>query len=849
MTAQQQTDYTNLSTKEVLEKWSTSAEGLSQKEAEHRLLKYGENTLPRKKKKGKLFILLSQFRSPLIYILVIAGIVSLIFHGVTDAFVIFGAVIINSVIGFLQEWKATEALEKLQEAVVTKVSVRRSGKVQKITLEEVVPGDILVLNLGDKVPADSYVIKESDLQVNEAALTGESRPVEKSGQEQIFMGTTVVAGQAEAVVLKTGKDTKYGSIAKLLSDTEDERTPLQLRLAKFSRLLGFLVGVLAAILFALGVLQGYSFREMFIIAVAVAVASIPEGLPLALTVILALGMKRMVKRSALVRKLVAAETLGSTSTICVDKTGTLTVGHLKVVRWSSSLNKDSTDENREKMLQIAAVANDLANPVDHALWEKVNSSGRDAERIYDQHKRLAEIPFSSKNRSMSVAVEFLGNDFIYAKGAPEKMLSWCKMNFKDKEAWQSVAQSWAEEGIRVLALAYKKDIKSMPRKEEAAKESLRTEIGSGFKFLGLVGFSDPPRHGVKESLELCRKAGIKVVTITGDYKATAEAVLRQLGMEVRPDQIIEGHELENLELDQLVSKLDKIKLFARTTPEQKFTIVKALQEKGEVVAMTGDGVNDAPALKRADIGIVVGTATEVAKQTADMILLDSNFGTIVAAVKEGRAIFANMRKAITFLLSGSLTEVVLITGSLLLNFPLPMLSAQILWINLVEDGLPNFALSFEPPEDGVMQKKPRPKHAPLLNAEMRVIILIISLITDLLLFSIFIWMLSRGVPIKEIRTFIFVGLGIDSLFYVFACRSLDQSVFRLSFFSNRYLIFAVSVSFVLMCAAVYLPPLQAVLHTQPLLLWEWGLLTGFGVLNLLLVEGVKEVFYLVRKKD
>ncbi len=847
MSAQKQNDYTNLSKKEVLDKLSTSSEGLSQKEAQRRLLKYGENELPKKKRREWFTIFLSQLKSPLIYILVIAGFVSFLLHERTDAYVIFGAVLVNAVVGFFQEWKATEALEKLQEAVVSKVKVRRGGKTVTILLEEVVPGDILILNLGDKIPADAFLTKASSFQVNEAALTGESRPVEKASEESVFMGTTVVSGQAAAVVVKTGAETRYGSIAKLLSTTEEEHTPLQLRLSKFSKMLGILIGLISIFLFLFGLIKGHSFKEMFTTAVAVAVASIPEGLPLALTVILALGMQKMVKRAALVRKLVAAETLGSTSVICVDKTGTLTEGHLKVVRWSNSLEKTAV-KNEEQMLKAAALANDLADPIDRALWEKVNASDKDAEKIYDQNPRLAEIPFSSKNRYMAVVVECLEGDKIYAKGAPEKMLAWSKMSFKDKEAWQSLAEDWAEEGMRVLAFA-SKQVGNIPEDEKKAEDKLRRKLGHNFTFLGLVGFSDPPRPAVKESLSLCQKAGIKVITITGDYKATAEAVLKQLGIDVRPDEVVEGHELENMSDDDLVSRLDHIKLFARTTPEQKFTIVKALQEKGEVVAMTGDGVNDAPALKRADIGVVVGSATEVAKQTADMVLLDSNFETIVAAVKEGRAMFSNIRKVITYLLSDSFTEVVLIGGALLFNVPLPLLPAQILWVNLVEDGPPNFALSFEPAEEGVMKKKPRPKNAPLLNLEMKVLILIIGLFTDVALFVIFYWLyFVRGLPLSEVRSFTFVALGINSLFYIFACRSLDTSVFRLNFFSNRYLLGAVLIGFLLLIPAVYFPPLQKLLSTEPLVAWEWALLVGIGFTQLMLMEGVKELFHSSRQE-
>jgi Ca2+-transporting ATPase len=498
-----------------------------------------------------------------------------------------------------------------------------------------------------------------------------------------------------------------------------------------------------------------------------------------------------------VRKLIVAETLGSATVICVDKTGTLTEGRMRVVRW------ELTDS--ERAIKAAALCNNLADPTETALWEKVrDSTHRDPQLIVEQNPRLAEIPFSPEKRSMSVTTQ----DGTWVKGAPEVILDRCSLNPKEQSHWQKLIDLWGREGLRIIALAYNQ------------------------QFLGLIGLADPVRPEVKEALKLCQQAGIKVKVITGDHRATAEKVLQQLGFHLKPENIIEGHELKHLTTETV--------LFARTTPQQKLEIVKGLQAQGEVVVMMGDGVNDAPALKKAEIGIVVAEASEVAKETADMVLLDSNFGTIVKAIEEGRQMFANIKKTIVYLLSDSFTEVILIGGSILLGLPLPLLPAQILWVNLIEDGLLGTALAFDE-EKGVMQEPPRLKNAPLLDREMKIIIFAVGLVTDLLLWGLFVYLWQKTHNLEHTRSIIFAALAVDSLFCVFSCRGLHRNIWEHSPFANRFLVLAVFLSLVLLLTSLHLPIFQFILGTEALRFHEWLWVLSLGVINVLGIETVKRI--------
>ncbi|MBU3956694.1 HAD-IC family P-type ATPase [Patescibacteria group bacterium] len=810
--------------------------GLTSEEAQKRLEKFGPNELEKKKDFSSLKLFFSQFKSPLVYILVFAGIVTLFLRDFTDSTVIFAAVFLNTILGFYQERKAQKGLAALRSLLAPKAKVIRDDKQQEIEATEVVPGDLVVLTIGTCVPADGFLIEATDFSVNEAILTGESMPVSKKASKKatkarkentVFMGTTVVAGIAKMEVTKIGMETEMGKIGKSLKEVEEEETPLQVQLNKLAKILALVVGVITLIIFLLGSFFGYELIEIFTTSVAVAVAAIPEGLVVTLTVILALGMQRILKRKAIVRKLIAAETLGSVSVICADKTGTLTEGEMKVVK------DDFT--NKELGVKAAILCNDMRDPLEVAMWQWALQRKADPKILQEKNPRLDEVPFSPQYKYIAT----LHPNLLFISGAPEVILSRCELKNTELKEWQKKLDDYGSKGYRLVGFGYKRI--------QGERKKIKKEDLKNCQWLGLLVYEDPVREGVKPALEECQKAGIKVKVITGDYASTAIAVLKQLDFQIEPKtQVIKGEELEKLSEKELAKKVNETILFARTNPEQKLKIVQALKENGEVVAMTGDGVNDAPALKQADIGIVVGEASDVAKEIADVVLLDSNFSTIVHAVEEGRTIFENIKKVVLYLLSDSFTEIILIGGSILMRLPLPLTAAQILWINLVEDSLPAVALAFEPEEKEVMRELPRPRGAPILDLELKIIIFIIGISTDLLLFVLFYW-LNRGfLHLSYVQTVMFVALGINSLFYVFACRSLRKPIFKYNPFGNRFLTLSVLLGFFLLGMVVYLPPLQVLFKTHPLGITEWALLFGIGFFNLFAIESTKW-FFILRK--
>lgn len=829
--------------KSILTKLNTTPSGLSSAEADLRLQQNGPNAIPSQSLAPSILdTIVEQFKSPLIFILLIAVTVTAYLHHWVDTVVIGVTIAVNTIVGFLQEFRAQKAIEALRAVVAPHALVLRDGKEVTVLATEVVVGDVVLLRAGFGIPADGVMLESSNLLVDEASLTGESVPVEKivmkeyvveDDADKVFWGTNVVGGVGKMVVISVGLQTRFGKIAGKLREMREGKTPLQKRLAEFSKVISIWVGVLCLILFTFGVLTGKGVEEMFIIAVALAVSAIPESLVVVLTVILAVGMQRIFKRKALVRKLVSAETLGSTSVICTDKTGTLTEGKMRVVGW------EVTDGSLA--VKTAVLCNNLIGPTEVALWDKVKTiDSIDPQKLVDSSKRLDTVPFSSERKYMltlnSVSNGKKGDStYVFAKGASEKLIKWCKLSLEEKNKWTNLEQEWGREGLRVLALAYKE-----VHDQEGWKEL------SGFTFLGLVAFSDPLRSGVQQALKKCQEAGISVKVITGDYRVTAESIMRKLGFDLQPDEIMEGYMLHEMDEVELAKRVGKIKLFARTSPTDKLRIVEVLQSNGEVVAMTGDGINDAPALKRADIGIVVGEATEVAKEIADMVLIDSNFETIVAAVEEGRGIFETLRTVVLYLMSDSFTEVILIGGALILGLPLPITAAQILWINLIGDGLPDFALIFEPRSNFLMQEPPRKLDTPILDTQMKVLIFGIGILTDLVLFSIAWYLETHGYEIRFVRTIIFAALATDSLFYVFACRSLRYSIFQKSLFSNKLLLGAVFLGFMFLLVAVYHPFFQMFLNTVSLSLNTWVLLIVLGIFELFVIELVKHYFVVKR---
>lgn len=823
--------------------------GLSLAEAKKRLKQFGPNRIERKNNLSWQKLALEQFKSPLIYILFFAGLVTLFLKEWSDSLVIFLAVAVNVILGFIQEFKAEKSLMALKKFLVPQVKVVRDGQRKTIKSEDLVPGDIVFLGPGNKIPADGIVIEMADLYLNEAILTGESEALEKKKGSEVFMGTMVVSGRGKMMVKMTGMKTKMGKIAGRLQTTIEEQTPLKKQIGQLSKILALIFSAICIIVFFEGLWRGRSLLEMFTLATALAVASIPEGLVVSMTVILSLGMQRILKRKGLVRKLLAAETLGSVDVICADKTGTLTQGKMKVA--AKQLAGQFEDE---AIFRAAIWCNNRINPLEIAMREWALALVKENQEFV-QNQRIEEIPFSSRRKFIAVLIKTSpGKGIIILSGAPEKIMMMSQMSSLDRKKWQKKLDQDTKKGLRVVAFSQKKgDLNQLKadflrlKKELAANEkrTISSWQALNLDWLGLLLFEDPVRIEVKPALKAAKSAGIKIKVITGDYCQTANSILTKLEINngrLKDNQIMEGKELGQLTEKELINRIDDIILFCRTTPEQKIRIVAALQKKGHCVAMMGDGVNDALALKKADIGIVVVEASEVAKETADMVLLDSNFKTIVSSVEEGRGIFSNIKKVILYLLSDSFTEVILIGGSLLFNLPAPVLAGQILWTNLIEDGLPGLALAFEPKDKNLMSEMPRSRKDPLLDKELKIIIFIIGIMTDFLLLGIFIFLLKTHWPLRTARTIIFTALAIDSLFYIWSCKTLRRNLWRENIFSNKFLIWSVLLSFLMLLAGIYLPIFNFILKTEPLHPLALVIILIFGLINVFGVELVKWFF-------
>ena len=844
----------SIAIKDVTQKLNSNPlKGLSDKEVVKRLKSSGENVLPKDAPLTKVMILLGQFKSPLIYILVIAGIVVLFFKEYTDAIVIFGAVFLNIIVGYIQENKASDALEKLKKIVKISASVIRNGQKKIIDSSLLVPGDILILSPGNKVPADGRIIESDNFKVNEMALTGEWLPAEKNNKKidkktsladrdnMVYMGTIIDDGTARVIVTETGVKTEIGKIAKLIKETKEEKTPLQKKVARFSVLIGIIIGIISLIILVEGLITGKDFIEIFTIVVAVSVAAIPEGLPIAVTVILAIGMSRILKKQGLVRKLAAAETLGSTSIIATDKTGTLTEGKMTVSEIVTYQEK-----NRDKIIEIAALCSDAfienpdaskdkwivrGRPTDKALLIAGMSIGIDKNKLESEMKLIKEVPFNSINKYMTKTYLVNKKKRLLVLGAPEKLLTMSKFSSKTVK---SDLEKLTKKGLRVLAVGYKEGSDTL----------------SDLKFAGLIALKDPIRPEVKSAILATKQAGMKTIIVTGDHKLTAKAVALELGFKIEDKNIIEGSELDNISDKKLEKLVDDIIIYARVEPKHKLRIISAWQNKGHVIAMTGDGINDAPALKKADIGVAIGSGTEVAKDVSDLILLSDNFNVIVAAVEEGRGIMDNVRKVITYLLSDSFTEVILVALALLFGFPLPLTAAQILWVNLIEDGLPGMALAFEPKEKDIMKRKPLPKDEPLLNKEMKILIFIIGIVTDVFLLILFFWLVKNSnYSIEHIRTIIFAALAVDSLMYVFSCKSLRKNIWHINIFNNKFLIYAWAFGVVTLLAAIYIPQLQILLKTYPLGTIDWTVIIIISLTQFILIELTKWLFITKKLKN
>ena len=874
-----------LSKKEVVKTLKTNTEsGLSKKEVLSRQKEFGRNKLPRKKPFSKLRIFLGQFQSPLIYILLVAGLISLIIKETTDAVVIFSTVLINSLIGYTQEKKASNTLLALRKVVKHPAKVIRNNNLQIIDSEELVPGDIILLKAGDKVPADARIIESENLQVNEMTLTGEWLASEKNFEKisnkkvladrdnMVYMGTIVEGGKGKAIVSSTGSQTEIGKIAKTVKETLEEKTPYQKKLDNFSKLISLGVLAFCFFIFIEGIINGVDFLEMFMTTIAIAIAAIPEGLPISMTVILSLGTERILRKKGLVRKLSSAETLGSTSVICVDKTGTLTEGKMEVhsvINPIQILKNQESKKDQLLSLKIGAIFSEAfiensfekktnwifrGDPTSKALLKKGVEERAIKVKQGGDVKKISEISFNFIDKFAAVTLKEKDHLFLFLRGAPEKILEQCnfyeidgkkeKMEDKDLQKIKEELNRVARKGLRIIAVAYKKldngKIESLSEEKE-----IRKEIG-GLIFTGFITLKDPVRKNVKKAISTCQKSGIKIIIITGDHKLTAKNIAQEVGLEIKEENILEGRDLDIISDKELKKRLKKIKIYARVDPKHKSRIIQAWQDAGEIVAMTGDGINDAPALKKANIGLALGSGTEVAKEASDLILLNNDFSVIVDVIKEGRAILDNIRKSITYLLSGGLTELVLIGASVVTRNPLPITAVQLLWANLIEDGLPSISLSFEPKEKNLMKRKVNPKDK-LLTKEMKIIILIITLVGDVLNIGLLFWMFGQNYDIGYIRTMIFACLSLDSLLYIFSCKSLRHNIWHIDLFSNKFLLSSVLIGISTLILSIYSPFFQNLLKTIPLQANDWLIVIGLALIDLAIIEFVK--WHFIVKKD
>ena len=843
---------------EVYQILNTSPEGLSSGGSAERLDKYGFNVLKEIKKKTLFMMFLDQFKDFMIMILIAAAVVSGIIGELVDTIAIIVIVILNAIIGFVQEYRAEKAMKALKAMSAPSALALRDNNFVNIPASELVPGDIVMLEAGRIVPADMRLSEAARLKIEEAALTGESIPVEKSNkllpEESIplgdrinmaFKGTTVSYGRGTGIVISTGMQTELGKIATLIQEEDEVKTPLQKRLAKFGQRLGIIVLAICAIVFITGLMRGEAALLMFLTAISLAVAAIPEALPAVVTISLALGARKMVRLNALVRKLPAVETLGSVTYICSDKTGTLTMNRMTVdeiyingeivnsseIRMQGSGPETGNPESKDSlsMFMISmAVSNDavmdkdgsvIGDPTEIALFEIAQKNGFDKTVLEKQFQRIAEIPFDSDRKCMTTFHRTSeGRIISFTKGALESILKKSSdVYFKkdviniNEEMRNSITDSnmnMANDGLRTLALAM--------RQWDVLPDDISPEIAENhLTFLGVAGLLDPPREEAKEAVSVCRTAGIKPVMITGDHPLTAKTIARRLGIIDGRDEVMTGQYLDKLTMDEFEDKVEHIRVYARVAPEQKIKIVRALQDKGEFVAMTGDGVNDAPALKRADIGVAMGiTGTDVSKEASHMILLDDNFATIVKAVKEGRRIFDNIRKFIKYTMTSNSGEIWTIFLPPFLGLPIPLLPIHILWINLVTDGLPGLALAVEPAEKEIMKKPPRHPKESIFSHGLGYHLFWVGLLMGGVSIFTQAWFMKTGGT--HWQTMVFTVLSLSQMGHVLAIRSDKESLFKIGLLSNKPLLGAILLTFLLQMATIYIPILNPVFKTAPL---------------------------------
>ncbi|MCT4545218.1 MAG: calcium-translocating P-type ATPase, PMCA-type [Vallitalea sp.] len=860
--------------------------GLDSNEIEKRLDKYGFNSLKEKKGTSLLKMILQQFSSFIVIILIAASILSIVIGEIKDGVIIIAIVILNAVLGVVQEKKASNALDALKKMASPKAKVIRSGKISTVDSTNLVPGDIVVLEAGDYIPADLRLIESINLKIDESALTGESVSVEKNAEcildketqiadreNSAYMSTIVTYGRGKGIVVNTGMDTEIGKIASMLNETGSEVTPLQKKLDSFGKLLGIVCILVCAIIFVLGLIRGQDFIVVLMTSVSLAVAAIPEGLPAVVTVVLAMGMQRMIKRHAIMKRLGAVETLGSTTVICTDKTGTLTQNKMTVVKifdgkdfWEVTgtgyktegniINNNKDIKMLDKMLMAGVLCNDaqlkdediIGDPTEGALIVLGAKEGYDRDELNNKYPRLKEFPFDSDRKLMSTLHNIDGTYVMFTKGAPDIILSRCKDIILDgerksltdeiRDEISNVNKDFAGNALRVLGFAYKEVNENVELENEE----------DNLVFVGLTGMIDPPRQEAKDAVKLCKKAGIRVVMITGDHVITGSAIAKQIGIIDDDSQAMEGIEINNYSDEDFREKVKGINVFARVSPEHKVKIVESIRANGEVAAMTGDGVNDAPALKKADIGIAMGiTGTDVSKEAADMILTDDNFASIVDAVEEGRVIYSNIRKFVGFLLSCNIGEILIIFISMLIGWQVPLVPIQLLWINLITDSFPAFALGLEKGESDIMDVEPRNPKEPIVDRQMSIALAFQSIgLTIAVLISYQLGFIMAGnvddkLQLTIARTFCFVTLIIGEMLRAYSARSEKVSIFKMNFLGNRYLNYSVLVAIILLFVVVYVPLLQSVFKTYSLSINQLLVAIGLAIIPVITGEIAKVV--------
>jgi Ca2+-transporting ATPase len=878
--------------------------GLSTGEARKRIEEYGPNELKEEQGKSLMSKIIAQFSDFLILILMSAALISVFVGETKDAIVIMSIVVVNAMLGLYQEGKAEKALESLKKMASPTAKVLRDGKTQEIPAAQLVPGDVVILETGDIIPADLRLVESSNLKIEEASLTGESVPSEKKASMELadvtplgdrrnmaYMSTIVTYGRGKGVVVETGGSTEIGKIATMIQSIDEESTPLQKKLNQLGKILGITVILVCIAVFGIGLIQGRDLLEMFMIAISLAVAAIPEGLPAIVTIVLAIGMNKMVERNAIVKKLLAVETLGATSVICTDKTGTLTQNEMTVVKLFTNdrivdvegsgyepEGKFLVEGNEIKieelkglnlLLTISALVNDakleekedqfriIGDPTEGALLTLSEKGGIDSKTLNGKYPRVKELPFDSERKMMTTFHEIAGKDEIvsFTKGAPDIIINRCnkillggdviKLTDDVRKKLLDQNTAFSRDALRVLALAFR-EYKKVP--EEPSSEEHENDM----IFVGLTGMIDPPRPEARDAIAKCKNAGINTIMITGDYKETAFAIAKDLGLADKEEQAMMGSAIDSMSDEELKEVVKNTKVFARVSPEHKVRIVTALRANGDIAAMTGDGVNDAMAIKKADIGIAMGiTGTDVAKNTADMILTDDNFASIVSAVEEGRIIFSNIKKFVYFLLSCNIGEILLVFISILLNLPVPLLAIQLLWLNLVTDSFPALALGVEKGEPDIMDIPPRDPDEAILDRRMLMGVSFQSLAVAGASLAAYLTALGAyGVEnIVEVRTITFTTLILSELLRAYSSRSQKYTLFKIGIFSNKKMLLATAGAFLLLMAVLYIPFMNDIFYTFPLNGGDWKIVLSFAFIPLVVGELSKIVFPLILKEE